>query len=89
MQTPSGFVQDRTGLIVPEDSATRERQVWTRAEWKLLERVTVLLGAHKLDLAMQCRNEGCKGKPLEPMRLADGGFRLRCSCTDRVMTKAF
>lgn len=77
-----------SGLILPEE-LSRATQVWTKDEWRRLERLTIMLDGHGIDMAMRCRNSACKDKPLEPMRLPDGGFRLRCQCTDRVMTKAF
>lgn len=89
MGLPSGFAQDTSGLIVPEASVTRERQVWPRDEWRLLERATKMLGAHGVDLLLQCQHPSCIKAPLEPMRLPNGGFRLRCAHMDRVMTKAY
>lgn len=87
--TPQGFRQSpNSGLIVPE-AQSRERQVWTKDEWKLLERCTKLLHGHGIALLMKCRHEACKDSPLEPKRLRDGTFRLRCNHADRVMMKAF
>lgn len=77
-----------SGLILPEE-LSRQRHVWTRGEWRLLERATVMLDRHGVDLLMQCRDDACRDHQLEPMRMLDGGFRLRCNHADRVMTKAF
>lgn len=77
-----------SGLIVPDD-VSRERQVWTRDEWRLLERTTAMLHGHGVTLLLQCQREECQEVPLEPMRLRDGSFRLRCAHMDREMVKAF
>ena len=85
---PSGFRQSvDSGLVLPA-RLSRERQVWTRDEWKLLERCTKMLsgpGGKGLRLQLACTHEACQGKPLEPKRLADGSFRLRCEHADRII----
>lgn len=87
--TPLGFHHaPQSGLILPE-AVARERQVWTKQEYRLLERLTGMLGQHGVDLLLQCQHPACSKTPLEPSRLPDGGFRLRCAHMDRVMTKAF
>lgn len=86
---PSGFRQSvDSGLILPEP-LSRGRQVWTRDEWRLLDRCTSMLDRHGVTLLMRCRETSCAGAPLEPQRLSDGSFRLRCAHLDRVMVKAF
>lgn len=77
-----------SGLLVPVESS-RGREVWPRDEWRLLERATRMLGRHGIDLILQCQHPDCATTPLEPMRLDDGGFQLRCAHMDHVMTKAF
>lgn len=77
-----------SGLFLPTP-LSRERQVWTRDEWKLLERCTKLLNSHGIQLQMQCARKTCQTKPLEASRLPSGEFQLRCAHADRVMTKAF
>ena len=87
---PSGFRQSvDSGLVLPA-RLSRERQVWTRDEWKLLERCTKMLsgpGGKGLRLQLACTHEACQGKPLEPKRLADGSCRLRCEHADRIMDR--
>lgn len=86
---PPGFRPSvESGLVLPEP-LSRERQVWTKDEWRLLERATAMLHRHGVTLFMRCDADTCQEAPLEPMRLADGSFQLRCAHMDRVMTKAF
>lgn len=83
-----GFHEHASGLLVPADIA-REREVWTKDEWRLLERCTKMLKSHGVALQMQCENQSCQSQPMRGERLDDGGFRLRCVHADRLMTKAF
>lgn len=86
---PRGLrVSVESGLILP-DELSRERQVWTKGEWRLLSRATEMLSAHGIDLLLQCKNERCRKQPLAPSWLPDGSFQLRCEHADRIMTKAF
>lgn len=77
-----------SGLLLPPE-LSRERQVWTKQEWKLLERCTVLLHQKGVDLLMKCRHPKCADQPLQGQRVPGGDFHLRCEHADRVMTKAF
>lgn len=88
MKRDPGFRQGPSGLLVPE-SLERERQLWTRDEWRLLERATKMLKSHGLTLQLQCDRPSCHVRPIEGSRLPDGGFRLRCDHADRVMQKHF
>lgn len=86
---PPGFRPSvDSGLILPEEQS-RERQVWTRDEWRLLERATKMLKSHGLAVQLVCEHDACKGAALEPRRLRDGSFRLRCPHADRVLVKHF
>lgn len=75
-----------SGLLLPPE-LSRERQVWTRDEWRLLERCTALLHGKGLALQMQCQHDACKKAILEPSRLGDGSFQLQCPHATRVMGK--
>jgi hypothetical protein len=77
-----------SGLLLPPE-LSRERQVWTKDEWRLLERLTKLLKARGVNIQLQCDHETCKGQPIEGSRLSDGSFQLRCEHADRVMVKHF
>ena len=85
---PPGYRRAVTsGLIVPTP-VSREGQVWTRAEWKLLNRCTALLKAKGMRQFMKCEHPSCATAPLEQIREGDG-FILRCAHADRVFMKAF
>lgn len=85
---PTGFREHASGLIVPAE-LSRERQIWTREEWKLLNRVTKMLDGHGVSILLKCDQPACKAAPIQALRLPSGDFRLRCAHADRVMTKAF
>lgn len=80
---PPGFRRAEGGLIVPEE-VSREREVWCRSEWKVLERATKLLQSRGVRLLLGCINVECRKKPLERIRSLDGGITLRCEHKDRV-----
>jgi len=82
IDTRSGFHPHASGLLVPEDVA-REREVWTRDEWKALEKVTKFLQGKGVELFMGCTHHDCKKLPIERIRRADGGLTLRCAHKDR------
>lgn len=71
-------------LFVPAEMS-REREVWTRDEWKLLERATKLLETRGIELYMGCPQ--CKKAPIEKSVLEDGSMTLRCAHKDRVFRR--
>jgi hypothetical protein len=77
-----GFREHASGLLVPSD-ISRVREVWTRDEWKLLERAAKLLTARGVELFLGCPEPGCKSAPIQRVRRADGGMTLRCAHKDR------
>lgn len=82
-----GFREHASGLMVPEE-ISRACEVWTRDEFRLLERATKLLERRGIDFYMgcqQCRKDG----PIEAIRQPDGSVVFRCAHKDRVMQKAF
>lgn len=81
---PHGFRRHVGGLIVPEE-VSRVQQVWTRDEWRLLDRATKLMNAHGLNLQLQCQNQACQATKIERMRRPDGTKMLRCEHMDRVV----
>ena len=84
---PSGFrrASAASGLLVPEDSTPRARQVWTKDEVRLHDRFVALMQARGLKVAMRCGLPDCDG---EIRRIQDaGGFIFRCACTDRVFQR--
>lgn len=84
---PAGF---RTvgGLLVPVEMP-RDRQVWTKDEWRLLDRATKLLNARGIALQFQCMTPGCDAEPIERLRQPDGTIVLRCAHADRAFMRAF
>lgn len=69
------FRESASGLMVPAE-LSREREVWTREEWKSLERVVKLARARGLDVFLGCQASGCKRQPITRIRNADGTFTL-------------
>lgn len=89
--TPTGqpaesFRSTESGLLVPSESS-RTREVWTRDEWALMNRVGKLLKARELAFNLACLNPGCEG-PMQ-MVVHPTGHSLRCGCKDRVFQRAF
>lgn len=84
---PLGFRENAAGLVVPE-ALSREREVWTKDEWRLLERAVKLLGARQMRVYFGCPDDRCRSGPIQRFRLPDGSIALRCAHRDRVLTKA-
>lgn len=80
---PAGFRENVTGLLVPEE-LSREREVWTRDEWRTLERAMKLLERRQIHVFMRCNRPACQKTPMERLRNPDGGITLRCQHRDRV-----
>ncbi len=81
---PHGYHPTASGLLVPEAHA-RVREVWTRDEWRILERATKFLSSKDLAIFLGCRASTCREAPLERRRNPDGGLTLRCDHKDRVI----
>ena len=81
-----GFARHASGLFVPDEVA-RPREVWTRDEWRVLERATTLLTARNILLYLRCALPACAEAPLERRRNPDGGLTLRCAHLDRVIPR--
>ena len=81
------FVEHASGLLVPP-AHQRRREVWTRDEWKLLDRTAKLLAARHVKLQLACESPDCAREPIQRLRdPADGSITLRCRCTDRVLQR--
>lgn len=80
-------VRPDSGLLVPEEQV-RNRQVWTRDEWKQMNRASGILNGHGVAVLMRCSRPDCPDSMLRPERLADGSSVLRCGCTDRVLSRS-
>lgn len=85
---PSGFrpSSELPSLLVPDD-VSRTRQVWTRDEWKVIDRAIGLLKARRIRTEMFCEEDHCHGRTIEAARLSGRAIRLRCDCTDRMFTR--
>ena len=76
---PAGFREaPASGLIVPE-AHSREREVWTRDEWKLMERMSKLLRSRHITVFLRCDEPGCLKEPMVLVRRATGGISLQCT----------
>lgn len=87
--TPVGFREADSGLVVPEE-LSRGREVWTKAEAKLLDRTVKLLGSRGLQMMFRCTHARCKSAgPITRLRGKGGEMILRCEHLDREFTRAF
>jgi hypothetical protein len=84
---PSGFRPTASGLIVPTE-ISREREVWTWAEWRDLNRVMGHLDTHQIAMFLRCDDSRCQGATLTRVINPDGGWTLRCPHLDRVVSRA-
>lgn len=80
---PAGFRRaPGSGLLLP-DAVSRAREVWTRDEYKGLDRVTKFLESRGIHLFLRCPDPACKDAPIQQIRRTDGGVTLRCGHKDR------
>lgn len=81
---PTGFRRSAgSALIVPEP-VSREREVWTRDEWKALDRAQKLCTSRGIELFMGCTHPECKKAPMTDTTDERGQKILRCEHKDRV-----
>lgn len=83
---PTGFRAHASGLMVP-DELSREREVWSKDEWNVLERATKLLASRGMTVFFGCSDPRCRQAPIERLRRTDGGITLRCAHKDREFRK--
>ena len=82
------FREHASGLIVP-DELSREREVWTKDEWKMFDRAMKFLDSKRITVFLACKEtRACKEAPIERWRQPDGGISLRCAHKDRVVVRA-
>lgn len=69
----------------------RDREVWTIADRRLMDRFAKMLQGHGDLMALRCGNELCPDRKLklEMDAAAEGGAVLRCGCTDRTFSRSF
>lgn len=82
---PEGFHPSASGLVVPEDLA-RDREVWTRDEWRLVDRVLKLMRSRNLAVVLHCNDQRCKGAEITVLP-AGAGFRWQCDHKTRVFNR--
>lgn len=79
-ETPAGMFEAPSGLVVP-----REREVWTRDEWRLMDRALKLLRSRNLAAVLKCNTDECQGSEIEVLvDDSTGDFTWRCKHKDRV-----
>lgn len=83
-----GFRTHASGLIVPEEHS-RQREVFTRDEVRLIERAVKLLASRSVAVFFGCEEDTCRKSPIERIRHSDGGLILRCNHKDRVLMRSF
>jgi hypothetical protein len=76
------FRQHASGLFVPSEHS-RDREVWTSAEWKQVNRAIKFLRSKGVVLQLRCPQ--CTGKMTEHM--VSGHTVLRCEHKDRIMAR--
>lgn len=81
-----GWRKNAAGLVVPE-ALSREREVWTRDEWKGVTRALKFLESKGITIFLGCPEATCLKAPLERRKLADGTLVLRCGHKDREFRK--
>lgn len=77
-----------SGLFVPEEHS-RLREVWTRTEWKTVDRATKFLESRGLKVLFGCEDPRCEKAAIEKRENVDGTVTLRCAHKDRVLIKGF
>lgn len=83
--TTDGFRSVTSGLFLPA-AQNRDRQIWTREEWKLLDRVATLCAARGLRLHLECAHEACQRTPLKKVQTVEG-LALQCAHLTRVFRR--
>lgn len=83
---PAGFARTPSGLIVSGGEDYRQRETWTRADWKTYEKAVRVLAAHELMQQLRCKK--C-AQALKAEKVDATTAHLTCGCTIRVFTKAF
>lgn len=80
------FARHASGLMVPAEYS-REREVWTKDELKVIDRAAKLLASRKVVMLLGCDHPDCRKTPIERIRRIDGGITLRCNHRDREFTR--
>lgn len=85
----SGFRRhEGSGLLVPEE-VSREREVWTRDDLRLIDRATKLLTSRGIQVMFACTDKRCADVKITRVHGLAGDYILRCNHKDRVFQRAF
>ncbi len=90
MSVPTGFREAiGSGLLLPT-ALSREREVWTHDEWRLLNRTSKLLRARGITMLLSCDHDQCRTiGPIARVPLPGGGVSLQCAHKSREFQRAF
>ena len=76
---PSGYrTISASGLVVPTETV-REQEVWTRDEWKSLERAIKLLSSRSIGVYLRCEHADCGEAPIARERNPAGEMTWTCA----------
>ena len=85
----TGYREHASGLLVPAE-LSRVREVWTKDEWRLINRAFKLLESRKVAIFLGCsETAACKAAPIESIRQGGSTYLLRCAHKDRVLQRDF
>ena len=85
--TTLGFATHQSGLLVPAAQA-RQREVWTNADWKVIDRAMKLLSRHRIAVFFGCEEgQACRAERMSWLQNLDGSVTLRCAHKDRVIMR--
>lgn len=70
--------------------STRDRQVWTTDEKKLVNRAAKLFNSYGVRMVLECQHATCPAQRIVMTRDPHdpGGMILACGCTNRVFVPA-
>jgi len=86
---PHGFRHAPASNLILPDALSREREVWTEDEGRLLDRATKLLTEKGIVQFLKCPHPACVDGPIVAVRTDARGIILRCHHRDRVLQRAF
>lgn len=85
---PSAVQRTASGLYIPKPAFT-PREVWPKADGKLLDRCALMLKRHGVKLQLACGEPSCGDRTLKASRDLGGDLHLTCGHRVNVLTRAF
>ena len=73
-----------SGLLVPDGTRDKRREVWPADDARLARRAAMLFGRYGLQLAVRCPE--CKQFAEPQPEYASGDTMLECGCCERHLT---